>query len=358
VDYVSAPNSGVIQIGDAVPNPDEPCTLIVTGVARSGTSMLASVLQIGGVFMGQHLYDVVMEDAEILHALHGGHEALLRRVIERRDAEHRAWGFKIPNLPAYLLVEQLRWFRNPRLVVIYRDPVAIAVRGSLSEYFDVREELTSAGHAVNSLTAFIARAQCPTLILSYEKAIARPDVMLDALLPFCGITPDVDMMEEQIRAVLPNNPAYLATANTQFVGYVEGLLRDQIYGWCYRLGSLEPVLLDLFADDVRIATFLAGEFRKDLAENKIGNGNHGFYFDLSRFNLSPDTTLRIRPNRRTVELNGSGRALRDLTMADAGGEPPDPASASPASASPASANPASVSPTPAPAGVPIPATVC
>lgn len=348
MDYVSAPNSGVIQIGDAVPNPDEPCTLIVTGVARSGTSMLASVLRIGGVFMGQHLYDVVMEDAEILHALHGGHEALLRRVIERRDAEHRVWGFKIPNLPAYLLAEQLRWFRNPRLVVIYRDPVAIAVRGSLSEHFDVREELTNAGHAVSSLTAFIARAQCPTLILSYEKAIARPDVMLDALLPFCGITPDVDTTERQMHAVLPNNPAYLATANSQFVGYVEGVISDQLYGWCHQLGFLGAVLLDLFADDVRIATFPSNEFRKDLADNHIGNGNHGFYLDLSRFNLSPDTTLRIRPNRRTLELNGSGRTLRDLTITDPGRKPPN---------QPSGAQP-SISPTPAPAGAPIPATVC
>ncbi len=312
--YVSPPNSGVIQSGAAVPNKDEPYTLIVTGVARSGTSMIGSVLHNSGVFMGEHVFEVVMEDAHLLSTLQSGHDALLRGLIDQRNADHTVWGFKIANLHAYLTADRVRWFRNPRLVVTFRDPVAIAVRDSLSEHFDVREAMTFASHAIVSMAAFIERTGCPTLLLSYEKAIANPPQFLNALLPFCGIEADADQMEKLIHLVLPNNPAYLAKANSHFEGFVEGVMQNHIYGWCNQVNFLEPVLLDLFADDVRIATFLADEHRADLASMNKGNGNHGFYYDLTRFNLSPDTVLHVRPNRRSVELSDSGRTLRDMTV--------------------------------------------
>jgi len=327
----------VIQIGAPMPAANEPCTLIVTGVARSGTSMLAQVLNESGIYMGEHLFPVVMEDAHILTALQSGHDGLLRQIIEQRNAAHAVWGFKVPNLHAYLRAERLGWFRNPRLIVTFRDPVAVAVRDSLSEHFDVHEAMTLAAHAVIAITAFVERAGCPAMMLSYEKAIAKPTQLLQALLPFCGIQADADLMERLIRVVMPNNPAYLATANARFEGYLEGVMQDRIYGWCRQIDFMEPVLLDLFANESRIATFLADEFREDLANIGIGNGSHGFYYDISRFNLSPDTVLHIRPSRRVLELSGSGRTIRELTVTATRGDAPD------------------ITPAPAPAGAPGPA---
>jgi hypothetical protein len=40
-------------------------TFIVTGLHRSGTSLVASVLQQAGVFMGRQINDAVFEDEEM-----------------------------------------------------------------------------------------------------------------------------------------------------------------------------------------------------------------------------------------------------------------------------------------------------
>ncbi len=311
--YVSPPNAGVIKTEFSATPSGAPKTLIVSGVARSGTSMVSSVLLAAGINMGDNVYDVVQEDAEILAILQSGHNTLLRGLIEKRNAEHATWGFKIPNLHAYMTVEQIQWFRNPHMILICRDPVAVAVRGALSEHLDEMEGLIASTNALVSVAEFAARVQCPTLLLSYEKAITAPERMLESLMTFCGIEPTEALFEELLRVVLPNNPAYLQTANRQFLGFVEGILDGKIYGWCHQAGSLVPVPLDLFADDVLLTSFQADQYRVDLADSQIGNGNHGFYVDVSRYGLRPDAVLRIKLRKRTIELQGSGRTVRELS---------------------------------------------
>lgn len=327
--YVSPPNHGVLSFRDQGMAPDEPATLIVTGVARSGTSMVAGVLRDAGVFMGQYVFDVVQEDAEILTMLQSGQEPMLQALIAQRNEAHVSWGFKVPNLHAYLRADRLSLFRNPRLIVVFRDPVAVAVRDALSEHFDPQDSLDLTAHAMVSLIAFAQRAGCPTLMVSYEKAITAPEAFLRSLLPFCGIDETPDLMDRLMGVVEPNNPAYLATANTQFTGYVEGVLSGQVYGWCRQWDTLTPVSLDVFADDRLLMTVLADHHRADLAANGIGNGDHGFYVDLNGRDLPPDAVLRIRPHRRSVELEGSGRTIAALIAAHPGAEAvsPDPAPA-------------------------------
>ncbi len=327
--YVSPPNHGVLSFRDHGMAPNEAATLVVTGVARSGTSMLAGVLRDAGVFMGQHVFDVVQEDAEILTMLQSGQEALLESLVAQRNQAHATWGFKVPNLHAYLRADRMGLFRNPRLIVVFRDPVAVAVRDVLSEHFDPGDSLNLATHAMTSLIAFAERSGCPTLMVSYEKAITAPVPFLQSLLSFCGIDATAALLDRLTGVVEPNNPAYLATANSQFTGYVEGILSGQVYGWCRQWDTLAPVWLDVFADDQLLTTVLADHHRTDLAANGIGNGDHGLYIDLGRHRLPPETVLRVRPARRTVELEGSGRTIAALTAAHGGGGAvsPDPAPA-------------------------------
>ena len=71
-----ADGGGGLELGGGV-------ALIVTGLARSGTSMLAAVLRRAGVFMGEQLYETVDEDAQMLAVLRSGPAPLepLGRVI-------------------------------------------------------------------------------------------------------------------------------------------------------------------------------------------------------------------------------------------------------------------------------------
>ena len=66
-------------------------TIIVTGVARSGTSLIAALLKTAGVFMGEFLYDVVNEDAHMLELLRSRDRTLLKQLIRQRNGKHASW---------------------------------------------------------------------------------------------------------------------------------------------------------------------------------------------------------------------------------------------------------------------------
>src|SRR4051794_13832400 len=82
-------------------------TLLVTGLARSGTSMLAALLQGSGVAMGDHVYEPIHEDAEITQILRARDFTRLDELIARLNAKAPIWGFKMPDLHHFLQHDEL-----------------------------------------------------------------------------------------------------------------------------------------------------------------------------------------------------------------------------------------------------------
>ena len=309
-------NTGAIAIGgspvSATAGVPAERTLIVTGVARSGTSMVASVLREAGVFVGQFLREVVVEDAQILELLRTRNMPALRQLIGERNAAFPVWGFKLPNLHAHLRHDELALFRNPHLVLIYRDPVAVAVRGALSEHYNAIEAVAATCAAQDGLLHFMRRAGCPTLLLSYEKTLVTPQPVIDALLSFCGLAVPGDRRERLLGAVRPNRPEYLDIANSEFEGSVDGIRDGQLYGWCRQIDRMDPQRVEVLANGIVLQSALADRFREDLAHGGRGNGCHGFIADLTPYRLPADTVLRVRIRDRVLELSGSGRTLGAL----------------------------------------------
>jgi hypothetical protein len=165
-------------------------TLLVTGLARSGTSMLAAMLQEAGVWLGDHVYEPINEDAEITQILRARDFTRLDALIRRQNARTPIWGFKMPDLHQFLQHDELDRFRNPQLIVIYRDPVAIAARNALSEQADGTEAFIETTAAMHSMAQFVRASGVPFLLLSYEKALLFPQVFIDNVLALCAITPD------------------------------------------------------------------------------------------------------------------------------------------------------------------------
>jgi adenosyl cobinamide kinase/adenosyl cobinamide phosphate guanylyltransferase len=318
VNHVGALNIGVIASPAGSPDRNARAagrrTIIVTGVARSGTSLIAGLLREAGLFMGDYIYEVVNEDSQILEFLHSGDRGMLRRLIRDRNSSHSNWGFKIPNLHAYLLHQELRLFRNPHLVVITRDPVAVAIRNNLSEHVDQMEALKAAADAMQAMAYFISQARCPTLLLSYEKALAFPNVTIDSLIEFCGLRSPEHVRNKLFAQVQPNRAEYLAAATRHFIGQIDGVLDGQLYGWCAQLGRAEPVRLELMADDVILETVRADRYRDDLAKGGLGNGCHGFFIDLANHRLNAGSVIRMRVANRVLEIENSGRSLGDFPV--------------------------------------------
>ncbi len=307
-------NDGLILRGGQsleVSNGTAERTIIITGIARSGTTMMAAILRQAGLFIGERVYETE-EDVSFVHIASGGFKDLLPSLIAQRNKRHPIWGFKLPNLHAQFLWSDLALFRNLRLVVVYRDPVAVSLRHSLAERFGEQEDtLYDSIRALEAQTRFIDKIGRPALLVSYEKMLTIPEKLLGQIFDFCSLHPDADAMTDIIDKIRPNNEKYISGATRSFSGSVDHVLKNQLSGWCQERDSLTPVLVDLFIDDKLVDSKLSNVFRTDLMDAGVANGAHGFIFDLERLELNDESIIRVKVSRRTVELDNSGKKLRE-----------------------------------------------
>ena len=301
-------NDGVIVVR---PPNTAPRTLIVTGPHRSGTSLVAAILQRAGVFIGSEVNDIVYEDEEVDRTLVSGDAAALRRLITERDAAHQVWGFKIPMLCRDLPRERLSWFTNPHLIVMFRDPVAMAVRTAVSEYQDPVQSLRHASAEQNSMFTFVDTLDCPTVLLSYEKALMMPEPFIDAVVRFCGSAPDPNVRSGFVSIIEPGRERYVRGARRRFDGTVERIQGDALCGWCWLTQSDDPVTLEVFADGRFIMRVVANIAREDLRAAGIGGGGHGFAIPLQAITAEPDAVICVSVAGHGVEVPNSGKRLRE-----------------------------------------------
>jgi hypothetical protein len=287
-------------------------TIIVTGVARSGTSMIARALRAGGIFMGCQLDDVVYEDVEVADALERQGRGCLARLGAERNAGFPVWGFKRPNLDKVLPPGATDLFRSPHFLVSYRDPVAIAKRNRISEHHDEAQSLRAAAAASCRMMEFSLALRCPTLLISYEKALQSPEAGVDQLISFCGLAVTPAARQEMIAMVEPNREAYSVGASRRFEGYIDRVADGVVHGWCWQRGLDQPVWVEVTINAHLAGSALADLFRPDLAQAGIGHGCHGFKTDVSGFIRTGLEVVRVRVQGRVFELKNSGRRVREL----------------------------------------------
>ncbi len=288
-------------------------TLIVSGVARSGTSMVARVLHAVGVPMGERLDGVVFEDHEFVEMFSRptvDGEAL-GRLIQDRDRAHRVWGFKRPHLHRYG-PEVISRFRNPHLIVTLRDPAAIAERNAIAEHVDVRTALSMAADDLREMVRFTQDLPCPVLLISYEKAVRHPDRFVERLLEFCGLSVTPAWCDQLARLVEPDRHAYAEHARRRLEGYVDGIQGSVLSGWACQHRLRQPLMLTVFRDDVAVLDCSADQFRQDLADAGIDDGRHGFAIDLAGYGFMPDSRVTVRVKDLSFALSNSGSSVAEL----------------------------------------------
>jgi hypothetical protein len=121
--------------------------LIVAGFHRSGTSLVCQLLHRAGLFLGYDLLEAAFsnphghfEDREVvdlhrqiladngrtwlisepfLPTITEAHWQRLKRVAERRDAEHNLWGFKDPRVCLFMMLWK-HLLPNAKVLLVYR----------------------------------------------------------------------------------------------------------------------------------------------------------------------------------------------------------------------------------------------
>lgn len=156
-------------------------TIIVFGVTRGGTSMVAGVVRAFGIFMGDDLL-VNQEDTNFYYKT----DEHMLNVIEQRNAEHDLWGFKYP-MAADFVERLLPAMRNPMFIIVARDVVATA--GNLIRWDDREPSGALAEGAMQTLKNInlAIRLRLPTLYVSYEKVAQNRDGFLTEIEQFLGL---------------------------------------------------------------------------------------------------------------------------------------------------------------------------
>jgi hypothetical protein len=208
-------NSGIVALNRNAGRPG-PRTMIVTGHARSGTSMVAKTLHRAGIPMrvNEPIMSPHYEDTEFIGLLQAAIDQpplqtkKLKRLIEARNAGHDDWGFKAPaaleSMP-YLLHHT----RNPHVVVVFRDALATSLREHLAVDVDLLESFDSVLEYHSRILKFLRNTDVPCLLVSYEKALLNPHSFCRHLAQFAGLKGDPIWMEDAVRQIDPNQREYL-----------------------------------------------------------------------------------------------------------------------------------------------------
>jgi pimeloyl-ACP methyl ester carboxylesterase len=178
-------------------------TYVILGVPRGGTSMVAGVARLCGLMLGDDLPNT-HEDFEFnLDALNrAGQEPLpaIRAAIERRNTDHLVWGWKYPRAAHYL--DDVRsGLRDPRLILVLRDPVASAGRQVRRRGRDPMEVVRKHHQIQARNLDLVERWDVPSLLVSYERSIDRPTELVEQVAAFLGmpVPDDPDRIRRFVR---------------------------------------------------------------------------------------------------------------------------------------------------------------
>jgi len=303
-------NRGIVEINHAE-RVHGASTIAVVGLPRSGTSMIASLLKELGVFMGDSIDDTVFEDTEIARLIESKDLTNLTTLARLRDAKYDVWGWKRPNA-FHHLPELANVFRGMRVIVLFRDLLAIAKRNNLSMHSDVISSLPLYAREYGILISILAKMKCPLLLVSYEKFLQFPESSIYELSQFVGLTISSEKLQQVARSVQNGPDAYLDKSRLPITGRIDLIKRAHLYGWARvdRIPSL-ALKVTLYVNGQKIAVTKADKLRPDLVTSKINTGYHGFEFKIDE-QFSPDCKVVVTAGDSNFVLDNGGKTIGEL----------------------------------------------
>lgn len=175
-------------------------TVVIAGIPRGGTTMVAAATEALGVYLGpeEDLKNFTFED----QTMNSPYLDVQHNHIKEMDKEYSVWGWKDPGA-IHPLNEIGHALRNPRVILVFRDMLA-SVQGEIR--FDEANEISRNFHDLIDNTMarydrnwlFAKRTRLPLLLVSYERAINNREEFVDELINFIGIEPQ---QEQRVAAI-------------------------------------------------------------------------------------------------------------------------------------------------------------
>ena len=172
-------------------------TFVIFGMMRGGTTAVTTVVRDLGLFVGTDIGNN-LEDREFYVP-----PDQMGPVVRARNTEHAVWGFKHPRAGVFMpsIFEDLR---NPRFICVTRD-LGGNVLG-IKKDDPGRETLKTAqltAHRTVQNMNTIAKLACPTLIVSYEKLLLKPEAVILEMATFVNLPCTRSQSAEIAKKIVP-----------------------------------------------------------------------------------------------------------------------------------------------------------
>lgn len=181
-------------------------TVCVMGMPRGGTTMVAAVVHALGVNLGpdHDLGNFHYEDQTMNRPyLNEQHE-----YIKKRNVEHDVWGWKDPGA-VHPFKELAYALRFPRVIMVFRDPLAV-IQGEMRFDREYGVDPRPMGALFDNINdrmrknwEFVSNTSIPTLLVSYERAMNKPEKFIDEVIEFLQLTPDGEQRKEASLSIGP-----------------------------------------------------------------------------------------------------------------------------------------------------------
>lgn len=308
--YQTSPkNFGLISVNDSQ-NEWTEATIIVCGPARSGTTMVATILSKLGITLGSDIDEILYEDTEIRSAILSKDEFSLKRIFDLNNQKNKIWGWKYPG-SLEMLDFIARETRNPHFIFTSRDPVAIACRNAIAEETDPRMSMIDSMNYMRRAILFSREFEYKSLFVSYEKAIKHPEKFVQELFNFLPLKTSAHLIRDASKAIVAENSIYQqAHSGTAYIGWLDHVSKRVLSGWAWKRNSTDPLILDIFVDDEKVASITSDKYREDLKFQRIGNGFHAFEVNTSTLpNVKGSSMIDVRYSDNNESLLGAPKAI-------------------------------------------------
>jgi len=164
-------------------------SIVICGAPRGGTSFAASAFLQLGVPFRRNRKDRISprkEHNRLKEAFQAEDHDKMRQIIAEFCGLHPVWAWKLPAIESRFS-EISAMLPNPHFVVIFKEPLSIAVRSAERRSKNPINVLQHVVAVHQRLAAIAATTEHPLLLVSYEKAMKSLPFFLETAARFAGI---------------------------------------------------------------------------------------------------------------------------------------------------------------------------
>jgi hypothetical protein len=183
-------------------------TVIVLGVGRGGTSLVAGCLRALGVCMGVAPHSIKHEWSPIVYQSDDKIDlAATYRTIQQMDRHYPIWGWKWPR-DVFQLEQILALLRDPGFVFVTRDLLEPSLSGLSYQDVPLSISLDQTATVYRDITSRLHFWPWPALIIPFAEALRQPKSFVSLLCSFLKLEANRDAVVRATNFIQPGANAY------------------------------------------------------------------------------------------------------------------------------------------------------